>query len=371
MAFTLEQITTGVRQALYGREVREWIAQMGEWVYRWVGEQTATVQRALTTMKTLEEQARTSKTSAADSAAKAQQAYKDAAAEKTKAVTAIATEKQTSLDAITAAKTTALADVNRSTETAAAAARTAALKAESAETSSNLAKTAKENAQGSASAARASEDASKGYLDQIKVIANGAQGWYATPMALQNAVPSGQNGWWAIVGSTDTIWVWDSDSGAWAESGGTVDLSGYYTKNDVDTKLAGKSDTDHTHAYLPTSGGTMSGNIGFSSIGDTNTSSKISWSGSTDGADIYYQTMSKDQGNLVLNLRDDVNCYLRIASNGTFKSYFSPNDGNFHGNVDGTASASNSVNGFTFAAQTSDPGAGSSLATNKILLVYK
>ena len=30
----------------------------------------------------------------------------------------------------------------------------------------------------------------------------------------------------------------------------------------------------------------------------------------------------------------------------------------------------NSVNGFTFAAQTTDPGAGSSLATNKVLIVY-
>ena len=93
----------------------------------------------------------------------------------------------------------------------------------------------------------------------------------------------------------------------------------------------------HSHPYLPTAGGTMTGNITFSSIGDTATSSKITWSGSTDGADIYYQTTAADQGNLVLNLRDDANCYLRIASNGAFKSYFSPSDGNFHGNVNGKA----------------------------------
>lgn len=92
--------------------------------------------------------------------------------------------------------------------------------------------------------------------------------------------------------------------------------------------------------YLPLSGGTMSGNITFSNIGNTNTSNKISWSGSTDGADIYYQTTASDQGNLVLNLRDDANCYLRIASNGAFKSYFSPSDGNFHGNVTGNVSGS-------------------------------
>lgn len=45
MAFSIQQIAKGVREALYGREVREWIAQMGEWVYRWMTEQMATVKR--------------------------------------------------------------------------------------------------------------------------------------------------------------------------------------------------------------------------------------------------------------------------------------------------------------------------------------
>ena len=93
----------------------------------------------------------------------------------------------------------------------------------------------------------------------------------------------------------------------------------------------------HTHPYLPLSGGTLSGNIHFAYIGNVGTSSGITWGGSTDGAGIYYQTTSADQGNLVLNLTDDNNCYLRIAKNGNFKSYFSPDDGNFHGNVNGTA----------------------------------
>lgn len=124
----------------------------------------------------------------------------------------------------------------------------------------------------------------------------------------------------------------------------------------------------HSHPYLPTAGGTMTGNITFSDIGDTATSHKISWAGSTDGADIYYQTTAKDQGNLVLNLRDDANCYLRIAYNGAFKSYFSPSDGNFHGNVNGNAT---SASGYTFKSQTSDPGANSSLATGTVLFVYE
>ena len=81
----------------------------------------------------------------------------------------------------------------------------------------------------------------------------------------------------------------------------------------------------------------LTSNLVFPDIGDVATSNKISWNGSTDGADIYYQTTASDQGNLVLNLRDDANCCLRIACNGVFKSYFSPVDGNFHGNVNGNA----------------------------------
>ena len=136
----------------------------------------------------------------------------------------------------------------------------------------------------------------------------------------------------------------------------------------VQNKPSSYPPASHSHAYLPISGGTMTGNITFSDIGDTATSHKISWAGSTDGADIYYQTTAKDQGNLVLNLRDDANCYLRIAYNGAFKSYFSPSDGNFHGNVNGNAT---SASGYTFKSQTSDPGANSSLATGTVLFVYE
>lgn len=66
----------------------------------------------------------------------------------------------------------------------------------------------------------------------------------------------------------------------------------------------------------------IDGSIIFPVIGDTAISNKISWSGSSDGADIYYQTTAKDQGNLVLNVKDDTNAYIQLALNGTFKSHF-------------------------------------------------
>ena len=86
---------------------------------------------------------------------------------------------------------------------------------------------------------------------------------------------------------------------------------------------------------LPLNGGTMNGNLHFADVGDSESSAGITFAGSTDGASIYYQTTGADQGNLVLNLTDDSNCYLQIAKNGEFKSYFSPDDGAFHGSVYG------------------------------------
>ena len=45
--------------------------------------------------------------------------------------------------------------------------------------------------------------------------------------------------------------AWNGSS--WDVLAGTVDLSGYYTSSTVDSKLAGKSDTDHTHNYAGSS----------------------------------------------------------------------------------------------------------------------
>lgn len=43
-------------------------------------------------------------------------------------------------------------------------------------------------------------------------------GWYATESALTTAHPTATDGDWAIVGATDTVWVWDSDSSAWVDT---------------------------------------------------------------------------------------------------------------------------------------------------------
>ena len=105
---------------------------------------------------------------------------------------------------------------------------------------SDSALASKEAAAASQIAAKASETESaknlqgtKEYFEQVRTITIGAQGWYATPEALKAAVPVGENGWWAVVGTTDTIWTWDGDTGAWVDTRKEVDLSDYLTQDQI------------------------------------------------------------------------------------------------------------------------------------------
>lgn len=44
-------------------------------------------------------------------------------------------------------------------------------------------------------------------------------GWIANPEQLNTLYPIGEDGMFAIVGTTDTIWVWDSDTKSWLDTG--------------------------------------------------------------------------------------------------------------------------------------------------------
>lgn len=110
-----------------------------------------------------------------------------------------------------------------------------------------------------------------------------------------------------------------------------------YTASEV-----GAAPASHSHSYLPLSGGTISGNVHFASIGDKAKAAGITWDGSTDGASIYYETRGSDSGHLVLNMIDGSNVTVDIAAGGAVQSYFGY-DGTFHGNVSGNASSASSV----------------------------
>lgn len=44
------------------------------------------------------------------------------------------------------------------------------------------------------------------------------KGYYTDLTALQTAYPTAEAGDWAIVGATDTVWIWDEDTSAWVDS---------------------------------------------------------------------------------------------------------------------------------------------------------
>lgn len=104
---------------------------------------------------------------------------------------------------------------------------------ENAALSAAAAKTSETNSKRSESQSATYLQGTKEYFEQVRTITIGAQGWYATPEALKAAVPIGENGWWAVVGTTDTIWTWDGDTGAWVDTHKEVDLSDYLTQNQI------------------------------------------------------------------------------------------------------------------------------------------
>ena len=74
----------------------------------------------------------------------------------------------------------------------------------------------------------------KYFAEQAQGIAQGAMGYYTTPEALKAAHPTSEVGFWAIVGSTDSIWVWDDASNDWIDTHKKTDLSDYYTKSQTE-----------------------------------------------------------------------------------------------------------------------------------------
>ncbi|PWM56286.1 MAG: hypothetical protein DBX91_14035 [Subdoligranulum variabile] len=81
-------------------------------------------------------------------------------------------------------------------------------------------------------------DNAKYYAALAQQVSQGAVGYYESPQALQSAHPTGQAGQWAIVGNTDTIWVWDTDTSAWVDTSQNINLSDYYTKEQADERFA-------------------------------------------------------------------------------------------------------------------------------------
>ena len=61
-------------------------------------------------------------------------------------------------------------------------------------------------------------------LNHLKFYDANNKGWFVTEAALNSAWPTATTGSYAIVGTTDTVWIWDTDTAAWINStaSGTV-----------------------------------------------------------------------------------------------------------------------------------------------------
>ena len=184
----------------------------------------------------------------------------------------------------------------------------------------------------------------------------------------------------------------------------------YYTESEMDAKLNGKANASHTHNYAGSSsaGGAansanklnknagsatqgvyfkdgvpvaMTCTLGKSVPADAKFTDTNTWRGVQDNltSTATDQSLSANQGKVLKGLVDgkaasshthDDRYYTESEMNTKLNG--KANSSHTH-NYAGSSSAggtANSVNGLTFAAQTTDPGAGSSLATNKVLIVY-
>ena len=261
MTKTFADIIDGIRKAVLGVEVREDIAQGMEYVEQFAATATQKAEEAASSAekaaqaKQDTEEAKDTAVSAINTAkseatAEIETARKNAAdnidSEKSSALTAIDKAKETGLNALNEKQQAALDSVAEAVSTAQSAAGTAteqaaaaATQATAAASSASAAKTSESNAKTSETESAKNLQGTKEYFEQVRTITIGAQGWYATPEALKAAVPVGENGWWAVVGTTDTIWTWDSDTGAWVDTRKEVDLSDYLTQTQVKALLAG------------------------------------------------------------------------------------------------------------------------------------
>lgn len=91
-------------------------------------------------------------------------------------------------------------------------------------------------------------DNAKYYAALAQQVSQGAVGWYPNYEALYAAHDTGYDGNWAIVGDTDTIWVWDSNTGVWKDTGESSKFANYYDKTQIDENFYGKTQID---AKLP------------------------------------------------------------------------------------------------------------------------
>lgn len=154
--------------------------------------------------------------------------------------------------------------------------------------------------------------AAEAWARQAQTVAQGALGWYADAAALRAANPTGQNGQWALIGDTDTIWTWDADTAAWINTATRIDLSNYYTKAQTDAAVTAVKQQAATTAAALTALDSRVANLQFlapgqaattqflNSMGSGGMAVSTSWERAANGSDYLVFTV---QGTRVCAIR--------------------------------------------------------------------
>jgi len=108
------------------------------------------------------------------------------------------------------------------------------------------------------------------------------KGYYATQAALEEAYPTAEAGDYAVVGATDTIWVWDVDSSAWVDT----DTKGEVTPDMIIVKSATMPSASTTQAgavyqYVGTTNATYTHGYIYENVASTTYSSTVTFEAAT------------------------------------------------------------------------------------------
>lgn len=85
-------------------------------------------------------------------------------------------------------------------------------------------------------------------IDKIEGYTSHNKGYYDTIEDLEIAIPTGEAGDYAFLGGEiDSIYLWDSESGNWKDIYKIQDLSGYYTKAEIDNTVTNLQNNINTN----------------------------------------------------------------------------------------------------------------------------
>lgn len=422
ISMDFDVIITGIRKAIYGREVREYIASSMEWTRDFVNQSITNIKELLRqaeaardAAKASQDAAKVSETNAkaSENAAKASQnaaassasaAASSASAAKTSETNAKASEDaaKTSAGNAKASETNAKASENaaktsesnaktsetnaKTSETKAATSAanaktsetnakasadsmgtsvaTCTAKAKEAEASAGKAAASEKNAKTSEGNAKASEDEARQLVEAAKKVVNTDKtltidGAPADAKAVGDKFKSIKTDWNSVTDKPETFpSTWDSVSGK---------PSVYPTNwNNVSGKPSSYPPSGHGHYYLADEGDNQST--------ATTPDNYNNFPNSPHGG-IAFRGLKQSQA-IGLNIGGGYAYLLGLrgwgdSSGGNAHEIAFTNSGIYVRNGATTSWGSwNKLNTNTITSQTSDPGAGSSLATGSILLVY-